>query len=656
MCGIVGFFTNKSGDYTEMMNLAFNMARVIEYRGPNDEGAWSDPDAGIALGHKRLSILDLTTAGHQPMVSGDGSLCLVFNGEIYNHEEIRLQLSDFMTQHGRRWVGHSDTETLLVALEVWGMAKTLQKLSGMFAFALWNKRDNTLSLARDRMGEKPLYYGFQNQQFIFASELKALREFPSFEFDVNRDSLAAFLRYNYVPSPYSIYRDVYKLIPGTWLQISYAQLETCQVPMPKPYWSLQNIIETRNDRICSLGEIETIDELDRLLKQAVSSQMVSDVQLGGLLSGGIDSSLIVSLMQAQSSMAIKTFTIGFEDRRYNEAQHAKLVADYLKTDHTELYVTDKDMLETVHRLPYLYDEPFADASQIPTFLVCQLARQHVTVALSGDGGDELFGGYNRYTSAVAVWRKFSFLPHGLRAAIAGVLTSFSPEHWDKIFQCLDVFIPRKWRHKTLGDKLHKTAQMLSCYSSEEIYQEIVSHWKSPEHIVYGVGHTIINANPSLTLAELEYRMMYLDSITYLPDDVLTKVDRAAMGVSLETRVPFLDPRIISAAWNIPLNMKIRDGKGKWVLRQLLERYIPCSLIDRPKTGFSVPIDAWLKGPLKEWAMDLLSDHRIKDQGIFKPDIIQYYVNDYFSGKYSNHNNLWSLLMYQSWHSHYIQKG
>ena len=652
MCGLAGFWTENEIHQDEMYKIALSMCRSIQYRGPDDEGVWCDDSTGLALGHKRLSILELSQAGHQPMMSYDQSLCLVFNGEIYNHLDLRVKLESFMSSHCYVWNGRSDTETLLVAIEAWGIEKTLQAIVGMFSFVLWNKNKRTLTLARDRMGEKPLYYGMQNGQFIFASELKALRAYPHFDFEIDDEGLGLFFQYNYISSPFSIYKDVYKLIPGTWLEIDVSNINNSSSLMPSPYWSLHEVICKNNQQYQGYKDDELLELLDGKLSHAVSRQMLSDVSLGGFLSGGIDSSLIVSYMQKISSQPINTFTIGFNDSRYNEAIHAKEVAKHLGTHHTELYLSDQDMLDTVPMIPKLYDEPFSDASQIPTFLVCQLARKEVTVCLSGDGGDELFGGYNRYIGAIKIWKKFHFFPYCIRAAIAGVIRRTPPEFWNNILKYLMVFLPTGLRTNSISDNLNKVAKVLSCYSSSEIYNELVSHWKIPSKLVTSLSEQHRKQPEIPSDHELELQMMYLDSISYLPDDVLTKVDRAAMGCSLETRVPFLDLDVIEFAWKLPLNTKIRNGEGKWILRQLLYRHLPRKLIDRPKSGFSVPMAQWLNGPLKPLVFDMLSSSRVSQDGLLDVDVISNLKNDFYSGNISRAYEIWPLLVFQMWHDEY----
>lgn len=626
------------------------MARTIAHRGPDDSGLWVDEAAGVALGHRRLSILDLSPAGHQPMVSASGRYVIAFNGEIYNHLELRADLEK--TNAGgtaaMAWRGHSDTETLLAAIEAWGITATLKKCVGMFAFALWDCSERTLNLARDRMGEKPLYYGWQGREFLFGSELKALRAHPTFCGEVDRDVLALYLRYNYVPTPYSIYRNIFKLPPGAFATLA-ARDSPGVTPRLTFYWRVMDAA-ARSVRE-ELDDVTARDELDAILRRAIAGQQVADVPLGAFLSGGIDSSTVVALMQAQSSRPVKTFTIGFHEKGYNEAAHAKAVARHLGTEHTELYVTPEQAMAVIPRLPELYDEPFADASQIPTFLVAQLARQHVTVSLSGDGGDELFGGYNRYFWAARIWSGLGFAPYAIRTGLAAALKSLSPAVWSRLFGMAGFMLPARLRYANSGDKLHKLAEILPARSPEEVYYFLVSQWKHPSQLVRGaIEPPTVLTTPEVwpALGNFASRMMYLDQMSYLPDDILVKVDRASMGVSLETRVPMLDHRLVEFAWRLPLRMKIRDGQGKWLLRQLLYRHVPKALIERPKMGFGVPIEHWLCGPLREWAEDLLSTQRLVQEGYFNPVPIREKWQEHLSGRRNWAHYLWAVLMFQSW--------
>jgi asparagine synthase (glutamine-hydrolysing) len=639
MCGIAGFLTQAAVGGSSA--IASRMADCMIHRGPDDSGVWVDEAAGVALAHRRLAILDLSPAGHQPMLLAGGRFVVVFNGEIYNHLELREELAS------RIWRGHSDTETLLAAFERWGIEATLKKCVGMFAIALWDREGRVLTLARDRLGEKPLFYGWQGETLLFGSELKALKAHPAFGAEIDRDALALFLRHNAVPTPYSIYRGIRKLPPGTFLQLHAGQKD----PQPVAYWSARLVAEAGQRNLFRGNDREAADELERLLRKSIAGQMLADVPLGAFLSGGIDSTTVVALMQAQSARPVKTFTIGFKEAGYNEAEHAQAVARHLGTEHTELYVTPQDAMDVIPSLSAIYDEPFADSSQIPTCLVSRLARSHVTVSLSGDGGDELFGGYNRYFWARNLWRKLGWLPRPLRAALAGVLTTLPPAAWDTAFRKLERWLPARLRYATPGDKLHKAAEILAVRSPEEIYLGLVSHWKNPAQLVVGsVEPLTLLTDPGqqADLPDFEQRMMLLDTLTYLPDDILTKVDRAAMAESLETRVPLLDHRVVEFAWRLPLNMKIRHGQGKWLLRQLLYRHVPQSLMERPKMGFGVPIDQWLRGPLKAWAAALIEPGRLVREGFFDPAPIQRKWLEHQAGARNWSYYLWDVLMFQAW--------
>ncbi|MBC8434065.1 MAG: asparagine synthase (glutamine-hydrolyzing) [Desulfobacterales bacterium] len=517
----------------------------------------------------------------------------------------------------------------------------------MFAFALWDREDRRLTLARDRLGEKPLYYGWQGNVFIFGSELKVLRAHPAFQGEIDRRALALFLRYNYIPAPYSIYKGIHKLLPGTYLAVRSG----ARGAEPTTYWSAKKMAETGQGNLFAGDDGEAGEELERLLRRAVSSQMVADVPLGAFLSGGVDSSTIVSLMQAQSSRPVKTFTIGSYSSGYNEAEQAKKVARHLGTEHTELYVTPEEAMAVIPRLPELYDEPFADSSQIPTFLVANLARNHVTVALSGDGGDELFGGYNRHYWVPRFRRRFGPVPRPLRVALAAGLSTLTPHTWNSVFRGLAKLSPEALRYVNPGDKLHKLAEVLPARSAEEMYQGLVSFWKRPEKVVVfpnDYPHILFDVATQPDLKDFSHLMMYLDLVSYLPDDILAKVDRAAMGVSLETRVPMLDHRVVEFSWRLPLSMKIREGQGKWLLRQLLYKYVPRTLVERPKMGFGVPLDAWLRGPLKEWAEALLAKDRLKREGFLNPLPVREKWNEHLSGRRNWAYHLWGVLMFQAW--------
>lgn len=647
MCGISGALQTGVTHEAWCARLE-KMARALQHRGPDDAGMWCDPEAGVGFAHRRLAIVDLSPAGHQPMLSACGRFVMVFNGEIYNYQALRktLEASDhaLMTP----WRGHSDTEVILEAIRQWGLEKALAHCNGMFALALWDRQERVLSLARDRLGEKPLYYGWQGATFMFGSELKALKVHPDFYGEIQRDALTLLMRYSYIPAPHSIYQGIYKLLPGTLLRVApqHAPQVTCTA-----YWSAQESVEAGVAHPLLEHDTQAVTQLDTLLRDAVRLRMIADVPLGAFLSGGIDSSVIVALMQAQSSRPIKTFSIGFHEGAYNEAGYARLVAEALGTDHTEFYVTPEQAMTVIPQLPALYDEPFADASQIPTFLVSQLARTHVTVSLSGDGGDELFGGYNRYVWSERLWKRLAWIPAGLRQVLAHGVASIAPTQWDRWFARAERYLPQAWRQNVPGDRLHKLAEVLAVTSPTAMYHGLVSQWKHPERVVLAAHEpstTFAHATDIPTTLPVAQWMMFVDLVSYLPDDILVKLDRASMGVSLEARVPFLDHRVVDFAWRIPLQMKLRHGQGKWLLRQVLYRYVPQALVERPKAGFGVPLDAWLRGPLREWSEALLSTQRLRTEGFFNPQIIRDKWESHLSGQRNWYTRLWNVLMFQAW--------
>jgi asparagine synthase (glutamine-hydrolysing) len=644
MCGLAGFVDCASDTPAEALAaVAGAMAVTLRHRGPDSGGVWTDPAAGVALGFRRLAIIDLTEDGNQPMTSGCGRYMAVFNGEIYNFGELRRQLA----AAGHRFRGRSDTEVMLAAFTAWGVEAALTRLNGMFAFAVWDRRERLLQLAVDRAGEKPMYYGWAGTAFLFGSELKALRAYPGFRADIDRDALALYLRHKYVPAPWSIYQGVRKLPPATVLTI--AADTPGHTPGPVPYWSARSVAEAGADH--GLSPEEATDRLDELLRDAVARRMVADVPLGAFLSGGVDSSIVVALMQAQSSRPVRTFTIGYDDPDFNEAEDAKAVAGHLGTDHTELYVSPQDCMAVIPHLPRLYDEPFADSSQIAVFLVSELARRHVTVSLSGDGGDELFGGYNRYRWVPGVWRQTRRIPGPLRGAAARLLTSRSPEDWQRLLRRAGPLAPQAADHRLAGDKLHKLAGVLGLCSPEAIYLDLVSHWKQPNALVLGASEPLTAVTDPAQWADVPdvvEHMMYLDLVTYLPGDILVKLDRASMGVSLEGRVPLLDHRVIELAWRLPMGLKIRDGQTKWLLRKVLHRYVPRHLIERPKMGFGVPIDRWLRGPLREWAETLLASDRLRADGYLDSAQVRQCWADHLSGRRDLQYHLWDVLMFQAW--------
>jgi len=620
------------------------MANTLRHRGPDDGGAWVDADAGIALSMRRLAILDLSVAGHQPMQSASGRYVIVFNGEIYNCEDLRREL----TRRGEApaFRGHSDTEVMLAAFEIWGVRNSVERFNGMFAFGLWDRWQRTLTLARDRFGEKPLFYSVVGGTFFFASELKALRAHPAFEGRIDIDAVALYMRHNCIPAPYSIYSNTRKLPPASLLTIS----STDFAASPRSYWSMRETAETGLANPFAGSESDTVDELDALLRDAVKMRMYSDVPLGAFLSGGIDSSTVVSLMQAQSSFPVKTLSIGLKEGEYNEASEAAQVARHLRTDHIELYATPQEAMELVPHLPRIYDEPFADSSQVPTFLVARLARQHVTVSLSGDGGDEVFGGYNRYTWAGPLSRKLGLIPLPLRRLIAAGILSLSAEAWDSLFRASSAALPRAWRQRVPGDKLHKLASVMGSSDAYEMYYRLTSHWMAPETLVLGSREpaTLLTRGRGSAFPSASEQMMYLDSVTYLPDDILVKLDRATMAVSLEGRVPLLDHRVVEFAWRLPLPLRVRGRQGKWILRQVLYRYVPRELVERPKFGFGIPLDSWLRGPLRDWAEALLDESRLRREGLLNPEPIRRSWQEHLSGRRSWQYQLWDVLMFQAW--------
>ncbi|MEI2580251.1 asparagine synthase (glutamine-hydrolyzing) [Scytonema sp. PRP1] len=645
MCGITGFFDTSGQISTEKIgSVVEKMSSLLDHRGPDDGGIWVDAKNGIALGHRRLAIIDVSPEGHQPMKSADGRYVIVFNGEIYNFLELRHQLKNL----GHHFRGHSDTEVMLASFSQWGVNKAVELFNGMFAFALWDVRERVIYLGRDRLGEKPLYYGWLNNTFVFASELKALKAHPDFYPEINRDALALFLRYSYIPAPDSIYKGIYKLPPATLLSWD----GTTAHPQLIPYWSAKQAAESGVAHPFTGSESEAVEQLEALLKNAVAIRTIADVPLGAFLSGGIDSSTVVALMQAQSSQSVKTFSIGFYEDKYNEAQHALAVAQYLGTDHTEFYVTPKDALSVIPKLPSLYDEPFSDPSQIPTFLVSQLARQYVTVSLTGDAGDELFAGYKRYWLCRNIWQKVGWMPQTMRHIAAHALSSVSPKTWDHSFVTFGAVLPAKLKHQGgYGDKLHALSEILAVPDSDAMYASLISYWKKPEQIVIGCSDTVTAFNNHQSWSELPdftQRMMYQDMVKYLPDDILVKVDRSSMGVSLEGRIPLLDHRVVEFAWRIPLSMKIRNGQGKWLLRQVLYKYVPQKLIERPKMGFSVPLESWLRGPLREWAEELLNESRLYQQGFLNPQPIRQKWTEHLNGDRNWQYHLWNVLMFQAW--------
>jgi asparagine synthase (glutamine-hydrolysing) len=641
MCGITGFLDPGTNDGESLSRRVAAMADRLHHRGPDAGGVWVEPAAGLAFGHRRLSILDLSPAGAQPMVSQCGRFTVCYNGEIYNAPE----LAERLERDGVVRRGHSDTEIMLEWCARYGVRTMLEAAEGMFAFALWDRAERTLMLARDRIGIKPLYWGAFGSLFLFGSELKALRAHPGWRGEIDRDALAGYLRFGYVPAPLSIWQGVRKLEPGMLLTLG-----PDREPRQERYWDLRAVARAGRAEPFAGSPGEAVAELERLLRRAVRGEMMADVPLGCFLSGGIDSSTVAALMQAESTRPVRTFSIGFAAAGYDEADAARAVAAHLGTEHTEFQINPADGLEIIPRLPEWYDEPFADSSQIPTHLVARLARQQVTVALSGDGGDELFAGYTRYLWAERLWRRFGRLPVGARRALAAGLglVPAGAAAWAASL------LPAGSRPSHPADKLRKLAAILPAAGPDALYRRLVSLWERPERLVPGATEPLGPLDdPTLAgeLPDFTPRMQFLDGVTYLPDDILTKVDRATMAVALEARVPLLNHKVIEFAWRLPLGLKLRDGQGKWALRQVLYRHVPPALVDRPKQGFSIPLAAWLRGPLRDWAEDLLSAQALGEGGLLAPAPIRTAWAEHQSGRRDHAHALWAVLMLQAWRRH-----
>lgn len=640
MCGIAGAVVAMGSVITPLRLEA--MTSAIAHRGPDASGTWISPDGRVGLGHRRLSIIDLSAAGAQPMASASGRYMVSFNGEIYNFASLRRELESL----GARFRGNSDTEVMLAAFEYWGVPAALPRLSGMFALAVWDAVEGALCIARDRIGIKPLYYSALGGNLAFASELRPLVVWQGKLPPVSAQGLTEFLRLGYVPGPASIFEGIYKLPPGC-----FAMFRSGVLSEPIAYWKLAEVVRAGMDHPLT-DATQALDALEATLRGAVASHMVSDVPLGAFLSGGIDSSMVVALMQAQSGRPVKTFSIGFNERGYDEAQHAAAVARHLGTEHTELYVTDADARAVIPQLPDIYDEPFADASQIPTFMVSKLTRQHVTVALSGDGGDELFAGYNRYVFVARFWQRLKILPLPLRRLAASVLSSPSPAAWDAFFERAGPLLPSHLVPALPGQKMHKIASILPSRSLLALHGRLVAQWANPKAILNAWWfHDGLLWESQLgrddTLSDPQQQMVW-DAQTYLVDDILTKVDRASMRVGLEARVPLLDHEVVEFAWRIPMSMKLKGGTGKWLLKQLLYRHVPPALVDRPKMGFSVPIDTWLRGSLRDWAQTCLSEDRLNAEGFFNARAVRQTWEQHLRGSIDAGGPLWTLLMFQLW--------
>jgi asparagine synthase (glutamine-hydrolysing) len=644
MCGITGFIEKTEKKIAES-NLRL-MVKQIRHRGPDSNGIWYDESNGIGLAHARLSILDLTSAGHQPMVSYSGRYVISFNGEIYNHSSIRAELeSDSDSCHVCTWRGYSDTETLLAAIEIWGLRKTLSKCTGMFAISLWDKKLKTLNLVRDRLGEKPLYYGWIDNIFLFGSELKSLKAHNIFSGEIDREALQVYLRLMSIPAPLTIYKNIKKVEPGQIVTINKNGIvET------KFFWSTSNSIKKSIGKKKSLIYDQSVNELDLLLTNIIDKQLIADVPVGAFLSGGVDSSLVVAIMNKISTSKVETFSIGFDDQRYDESQYAKDVAKYIGTNHNTLRVTKGMLLDVVLKLPSIYDEPFADSSQIPTYLVSKFASESVKVALTGDGADELFGGYNRYTMTNQYWKNICKTPRFIRKFTALGLNSLSPSSWDRVFNSIRLVRP-DMKIEMIGEKIKKASNILSQDNDHELYKSLVSIENEPSKFLINsklVGFIDKEHDRFDYLSSAVEKMMALDLSIYLPTDILTKVDRASMANSLETRVPFLDHSLVDFAWSLPLEFKIKKNTGKKIVRDVLDKYVPFHLLDRPKRGFGVPVDAWLRYELRDWAEELLSVDRLKKDGFFNVKNVRDMWNDHLDVKNNNANKLWSILMFQSW--------
>ena len=635
MCGIVGLLDPRAArPAPESERLVANMATALEARGPDGHGVWSDEAAGITLGHRRLSILDLSEHGAQPMRSADGRYVLTYNGEIYNHRELIADLA----AAGVHLRGHSDTEALVEAISRWGLDATLERIDGMFAFGLWDRHERRLTLARDRMGEKPLYYGHVHGEFVFASTLHAIRRHPRFDLPIDRDALGLYFRHKYVPAPWSIFEGIFKLEPATTLTVDADGTHGDA----QPYWSYLDVV----DRGVTFdgSPTDAVDELDRLLEESVRQRLVADVPVGAFLSGGIDSSAVVAAAQRVSSTPVRTFTIGSPSTDFDESSDARRVAEHLGTDHTELIVTDSDALALVDRLGSVWDEPFGDSSQIPTLLVSQLARRHVTVALSGDGGDELFLGYNRYVWAPAIWARLHRVPVGARRVVAHTAGRVPSGWWDRAAGV----VPASRRPRMVGLKVTKVLGVADAADQSEVFHRLVSHWQQPDRLVTGSRepstlHTNPGRWPNRSYAE---QMATVDAVTYLPDDILTKVDRASMSVSLEGRIPLLSRQIVEFAAGLPAGMKLRDGRSKWPLRQVLARSVPAELFERPKTGFGVPLADWLRGPLRDWADTVLCSPVLAEH--LDPAVVLAAWRQHLAGRNGNAYCVWDVLMFCEW--------
>ena len=648
MCGITGFYNSQNKiDSTELNNIVKKMSNCLNHRGPDDEGVWIDSNNGIGIAHKRLSIIDLSELGHQPMISNNGRYVISYNGEIYNFKDLEIELR----QIGYDFKTKSDTEVILLSFEEWGVINSLKKFDGMFAFAVWDRKNNEMWLSRDKIGEKPLYYGFQDENFFFGSELKSIIANPYFKPKINTEALNLFLKYSYVPSPLSIFDGIKKLLPGHFVKIDRHIKDL----KSETYWNLFDITKEGKKELFYGNEKEASDRLEQLLLKNIESRMISDVPIGAFLSGGIDSSLIVSMMQKINKKPVNTFTIGFENNNYNEAPKAKRIAQYLGTNHTELYVSDKDAIEIVPDLSFIYDEPFADSSQIPTNLVSELAKKHVSVSLSGDGGDELFGGYNRYFLTKKYMQKLNLIPFELRNIISRTIESTPISFIDKIEKLFSVFSKEKIKSQ-ISSKFYKIGAILKHNEIEKIYEELTTIIRDPEKFLNYKSEFKEKKFNWNYFEDKTITMQYLDLIRYHPDDILVKVDRASMNYSLENRVPFLSPEIIEFSIKLPRGFLFKDNKGKWILRQVLNKYVPKKIIDGPKIGFGVPINEWLRKPLNDWGNELISDNNLKYHGLFNIKEVKNIWDLHQKGKFNFGMQLWNILIFQSWYERWMKKN
>lgn len=627
-----------NSNHRELEHMVELMSETLKHRGPNDSGSWVDENAGLGLGHRRLSIIDLSKTGRQPMVSRSGRYVLVYNGEVYNFREIRQELP--LTD--QEFNGQSDTEVILSAIEYWGVEYALQRFIGMFAFALWDRTERELVLVRDRLGIKPMYWSMQCGRLIFASELKAFRAYSPWSPMIDRNALAAFMRWNYVPTPHSIYKNVHKLAPGTLLRMRQGDS-----PDISKWWNFRDFIKTARSSMRDMDGNEAVDVLDTELGNAVEHRLVSDVPLGAFLSGGLDSSLIVALIKARQNNSVKTFTIGSSDTNFDEAKDAEAIAKYLETDHTELYIEPRDVRDIIPKISAIYDEPFADSSQLPTILVSELARKHVTVVLSGDGGDELFAGYSRYHQAQNIWKLGGCIPNLIRRSGGALIKALPAEIWT----IAGALTPSLYRPERISEKARKLGRYLALPDEDSIYREQHTHWGAPDALVIDGNEykdSIVYEDLRNNFPDFIDRMQVYDTLTYLPDDILTKIDRSSMSIGLEVRVPMLDHRVVRLAWSLPQRFRKGGAESKWLLRQVLSRYLPPNLFRRPKKGFSVPMASWLRGPLRDWAENLLNEKRLKEDGYFSSQLIRKEWDGFLTGASGSQESLWGVLMFQAW--------